>query len=59
MINFKTMTNIQKVAALLIVLGPNTASEILKNIPDDDLIEQITMEIAILNKITGEKITKF
>ncbi len=54
MINFKTMTNIQKVAALLIVLGPNTASEILKNISDDELIEQITMEIATLNKVPPE-----
>ncbi len=54
MINFKTMTNMQKVAALLIVLGPNTASEILKNISDDELIEQITMEIATLNKVPPE-----
>jgi len=54
MINFQSMNNIQKVAALLIVLGPNTASEILKNIQDDDLIEHITREIASLNKVPPE-----
>jgi len=48
------MTNIQKVAALLIVLGPQAATEILKNIPDDDLVEQITLEIANLNKVSPE-----
>ena len=35
----------QKVAALLIALGPATASEILKNIKDEDLLEQITLEM--------------
>ena len=54
MIDFQSMSNLQKVAALLIVLGPNTASEILKNIHDDDIIEQITMEIAALNKVPPE-----
>lgn len=48
------MTNSQKVAALLIVLGPTTATEVLKNIPDDDLIEQITIDIASLNKVGPE-----
>lgn len=46
------MTTTQKVAALLIVLGPNTASEVLKNITDDDLLEQITLDIASLNKVS-------
>ncbi|MCQ2957901.1 MAG: flagellar motor switch protein FliG [Candidatus Gastranaerophilales bacterium] len=54
MIDFQSMSNVQKVAALLIVLGPNTASEILKNIQDDDIIEQITIEIAALNKVPPE-----
>ena len=48
------MTNSQKVAALLIVLGPTTASEVLRNIPDEDLIEQITLDIAGLNKVSPE-----
>lgn len=46
-----TMSPTQKVAALLIVLGPATASEVLKNIVDDDLLERITMDIASLNKV--------
>lgn len=49
-----SMTATQKVAALLIVLGPATASEVLKNITDDDLLEQITLDIASLNKVPTE-----
>lgn len=48
------MTTTQKVAALLIVLGPATASEVLKNITDDELLEQITLDIASLNKVSSE-----
>lgn len=53
-IDISRMSNCSKVAALLIVLGPKTATEILKNIPDEDLIEQITLEIANLNKVPPE-----
>ncbi len=49
-----TMTPTQKVAALLIVLGPATASEVLKNITDEDLLEQVTLDIASLNKVSSE-----
>jgi flagellar motor switch protein FliG len=51
-LEIQQMTTIQKVAALLIVLGPNTASEVLKNITDIDLLEQITLNIANLNKVS-------
>lgn len=51
------MTTTQKVAALLIVLGPTTASEVLKNITDDDLLEQVTLDIASLNKVPTEILT--
>lgn len=53
-LNLANMNPTQKVAALLIVLGPKAATEILKNIPDEDLIEQITLEIANLNKVPLE-----
>jgi len=53
-LSLSTMTNTQKVATLLIALGPSTAAEVLKNIPDDDLIEQITLDIASFNKIPAE-----
>lgn len=53
-LTFNQMTQSQKVATLLIALGPSTATEVLKNIPDDDLIEQITMDISNLNKIPQE-----
>ncbi len=50
-IRLEQMTPTQKVAALLITLGPSTASEIMKNIEDDAALEQITIEIAGLNKL--------
>ena len=53
-ITYEAMTQRQKVAALLIALGPSTASEILKNIKDDDILEQITFDIASLNKVPTE-----
>ncbi len=53
-ITFDQMTNTQKVATLLIALGPSTATEVLKNIPDEELIEQITIDIANLHKIPPE-----
>lgn len=51
MLEIHTMTTTQKVAALLILLGPATASEVLKNIKEDDLLEQVTLDIASLNKV--------
>lgn len=56
-ITIQTMTPVQKVAALLILLGPETSSEILRNITDDDLLEQISLEIASLNKVPLELLT--
>ena len=53
-LTYESMTQRQKVAALLIALGPATASEILKNIKDDDILEQITFDIASLNKVPTE-----
>lgn len=50
------MNSTQKVAALLILLGPTTASEVLKNITDNDLLEQIALEIASLNKVPMESL---
>ncbi len=46
-----SMNSIQKVAALLILLGPQTAAEVLRNITDNDLLEKIALEIASLNKV--------
>lgn len=54
MLELETMTATQKVAALLIVLGPATASEVLKNIRDEELLEQITLDIAGLNKVSSD-----
>lgn len=53
-VNYDYMTPTQKVAALMIALGPSTASEIMKNITDEDLLEQITFDIASLNKIPSD-----
>lgn len=43
-LDYDQMSTRQKVASLLIALGPGTASEILKNIRDEDLLEQITYD---------------
>jgi flagellar motor switch protein FliG len=48
------MTPLQKVAALLIAVGPSTASEVLKHFADEDILDQVTLNIAGLNKITSE-----
>lgn len=45
------MTRTQKVAALMILLGPDVSAEILKNIDDEELLEQITIDIAGLNRV--------
>ncbi len=46
------MTSTQKVAALMIALGPATSSEIFKNVHDEELLSRITLDIASLNKIS-------
>lgn len=53
-ITYEAMTSRQKVAALLIALGPSTASEVLKNIKEEEVLEQITLDIASMNKISTE-----
>lgn len=53
-ISLEFMSSTQKVAALMIALGPATASELLRNISEEDILEQITLDIASLNKIPTE-----
>lgn len=53
-LSIRHMTNSQKVAALLIALGPKTASEIMKNIEDETEVEHIALEIASLQRINPE-----
>ncbi len=48
----------QKVAALLVALGPATASEVLKNIKDEALLEQITLDIANLGEVSDEDLNE-
>lgn len=55
-IRLEQMTPTQKVAALLITLGPSAASEVMKNIDDDNTLEQITIEIAGLSKLPSDVI---
>ena len=55
-IRTEQMTPTQKVAALLITLGPSAASEIMKCIEDDNTLEQITIEIAGMSKLPQEVI---
>lgn len=53
-LSIHTLTNSQKVAALLIAMGPKIASEVLKNIDNDNEVEHLALEIASLNKIEPE-----
>ena len=53
-LSLRTMTNVQKVAALLIAMGPKTASEVLKHIPEEGDVEQLALEIAAMSKISKE-----
>lgn len=50
----KTMKQTQKVAALLILLGPSVSSEVMKNFNDDEVLEQITLDIASMAKLPTE-----
>ncbi|MBK8189146.1 MAG: flagellar motor switch protein FliG [Vampirovibrionales bacterium] len=53
-LSLSTMSNSQKVAALLIALGPKTASEIMKNISEETEVEHLALEIASMNKLSPE-----
>lgn len=53
-INVDSMKPSQKVAALLILLGPASSAEIMKNIHDDEVLEQITLDIASMQKLPQE-----
>lgn len=53
-LSIRTMSNSQKVAALLIALGPKAASEIMKNIDDESEVEHIALEIASLQKLSPD-----
>lgn len=57
-LTINNMTNTQKVAALLIALGPQTASEVLKHIQDDMEVEHIALEIASLQKVDQNLLTE-
>lgn len=50
----KNMKQSQKVAALLILLGPAASSEVMKNFNDDEVLEQITIDIASMSKLPTE-----
>jgi len=45
-----SLTGRQKAAILLVTLGPDTSAEIFKHLKDEE-IEQLTLEIARLNKV--------
>jgi flagellar motor switch protein FliG len=54
LLHIDQLTNIQKVAALLISLGPTTASEVLKHVNDESDVERVALEIAAMHKVTPE-----
>ncbi len=48
-----TLTGKEKAAILLVSLGPDASAEIFKHLNDED-IEELTLEIANLDKVTSE-----
>lgn len=50
-LTIETMTKVQKLAALLIILGPDTASKILQTLEAEEL-EQVSIEMSRLPMIT-------
>jgi flagellar motor switch protein FliG len=50
-LSIRTMTNMQKVAVLLICLGPKMASEVLKHFENESDVERIALEISSLKKV--------
>ncbi len=49
-VTLQSMSNAQKVAALLITLGPEMAAEVMRNIKEENEVEHITLEIASFQK---------
>ena len=47
------LTKVQKLAALLIILGPESAAQIMKNLEEPEL-EAVSLEMARLTAISGE-----
>lgn len=48
------LTNRQKAAIMLMVIGPELAGPVLRNFPDD-LTEQLSLEVARLDRVTPEQ----
>ncbi len=47
------MTGVERAAALLVALGPEIASDIMRHL-DEESIEKISLEIAKINRLTSE-----
>ena len=54
MAKVKKLSGVQKAAILMIALGPDVSSSIIKRLPDQ-MIEKITYEIANMTKITSQQ----
>ncbi|MEB3245604.1 MAG: flagellar motor switch protein FliG [Vampirovibrionales bacterium] len=56
-LSLKSMTNIQKVAAFLIAMGPEAAADMLRELSEEAEVEKIAMEIASMQRISQELMT--
>ena len=54
MAQVKKLTGVQKAAILMIALGPDISSSIIKRLPEN-MVERITYEIANMTKITAQQ----
>ena len=54
MAKVKKLSGVQKAAILMIALGPDVSSSIIKRLPDQ-MIQKVTYEIANMTKITSQQ----
>src|SRR5690242_20644677 len=52
--NHQELNNRQKAAVMLMVLGPEASGHVVRHL-DEDQIEQLTLELARLDKVTPEQ----
>ncbi|MFM7390202.1 MAG: flagellar motor switch protein FliG [Vampirovibrionales bacterium] len=52
------LSNVQKVACLMITLGAGMASELLKNMPEEQDVERVALEIASMEKLSPQILTE-
>jgi flagellar motor switch protein FliG len=56
--SIEELSNVQKVACLLISLGPGTAAELMRHFQDETEVERIALEIASMDRLRPDLLTE-